>query len=36
MGLHRDSWDSRYFGAVARSALDGHFIPLVVRLEKTP
>jgi type IV secretory pathway protease TraF len=34
MGRHRDSWDSRYFGAIARSALDGRFIPLIVK-EKT-
>jgi conjugative transfer signal peptidase TraF len=35
MGRHRDSWDSRYFGAIVRSALAGRFVPLIVRQEKT-
>jgi conjugative transfer signal peptidase TraF len=35
MGRHRDSFDSRYFGSIERSALDGRFIPLIVRQDKT-
>ncbi|MFZ1125371.1 MAG: S26 family signal peptidase, partial [Candidatus Baltobacteraceae bacterium] len=34
MGLHRDSWDSRYFGPLESSALGGRYIPLIVRKEK--
>jgi conjugative transfer signal peptidase TraF len=36
MGRHRDSWDSRYFGPVERSALAGRFIPLLIAQEKKP
>jgi conjugative transfer signal peptidase TraF len=35
MGRHRDSWDSRYFGAIERSALGGRFVPLIVTQGKT-
>ena len=31
MGLHRDSWDSRYYGPLDRSAIEGRFIPLAVK-----
>ena len=31
MGRHRDSFDARYFGPIARAALDGRFIPLLTK-----
>ncbi len=34
LGLHPDSWDGRYFGALPSSAVTGRWIPLLVARQK--